>query len=398
MRILVLDEEFPWPLNTGKRIRSYNLNQRLAARHELHYVAFGSENSESYRTLHQAGMNPVTVAGGPTQKSGIGFYLRLLINMFDRRPYIVSSHYSHKYQSCLDGLVEKTRPDIIICEWTPYAAYVQNRYSCRKIIVAHNIESIIWERYYENESNMLRKWYIGKQYVKVQRFEQEALNWVDGFTAVSSVEVSQLSSQAPSALSEVIDNGVDLNYFIPSNQSASGKELVFTGSMDWRPNQDAALYFVEEIYPLLRQRDPEITATFVGRNPPERIERLNEIDGIAITGTVDDVRPYIDRAALYIVPLRIGGGSRLKILEALAMKKAVLSTTVGAEGLDVCHGEDIIIADSAEPFAEKILMLLSDREFAIRLGENGRRLVEKSYGWDSLAEKLDQFLTTVVSA
>ncbi|MDF1544728.1 MAG: glycosyltransferase family 4 protein [bacterium] len=396
MKIIVLDEEFPWPLNTGKRIRSFNLLERIASRHELHYLAYGDDRSDSYHALHKAGMNPVSVASGIAPKRGIKFYCRLGLNLFSPEPYIVSSHYSSLYQQALDRLVKEIRPDMIICEWTPYAEFVKNRYDCKKIIVAHNIESTIWQRYYENETNPVKKWYIRKQWKKVLRFETRALKWVDGFTAVSKEEQSELDRLAGEIRSEVIDNGVDLEFFESGNSLPSGKELVFTGSMDWRPNQDAAVYFAQEIYPLLNQLDPEITATFVGRNPPDHVTRLSETEGITITGTVDDVRPYIERAAAYIVPLRIGGGSRLKILEALAMKKGVVSTSIGAEGLEITDGQEIVLADSPSDFVSAIANLLQDRQQAVALGEAGRKLVEKRYGWDSLAERLSRFVLSLV--
>jgi glycosyltransferase involved in cell wall biosynthesis len=352
MKILVIDEEFPFPLNSGKRSRSFNLIKRLSTVHQLRYLAYGKEESESWQGLFDAGMNPIAVL-----------------------PQV---------------------PDVILCEWSPYGIYVENITHIGSVIVAHNIESRIWHRYFENEPNPIKKWYIRKQAVKVAAFERAAFNWVDGATAVSSEEaeaVTELNRQLPV---EVIDNGVDLDFFVPGETAIDKDQLVFTGAMDWRPNQDAAVYFVTEMFPLLQEICPSIKVCFVGRNPPQHVRALNEVEGIEITGTVDDVRPFIDRAAVYIVPLRIGGGSRLKILEAMAMKKAIVSTTVGAEGLDVTDGRDILLADSPEKFVKQIAKLIADRDLNLRLGEAGRRLVEAKYGWDGLADKLSNFLQRVV--
>ncbi len=169
-------------------------------------------------------------------------------------------------------------------------------------------------------------------------------------------------------------------------------QVVFTGSMDWRPNQDAARYFVSAILPPLRRVRPDLECTFVGRNPPADIQLLAEVPGVHITGTVDDVRPYVERAAVYVVPLRIGGGSRLKILEALAMARAVVSTTVGAEGLEVVHNRHIVLADDPATFAASVLRLLDDPERCMNLAIEGRRLVEQLYGWDSLAKRFGRFI------
>jgi glycosyltransferase involved in cell wall biosynthesis len=162
--------------------------------------------------------------------------------------------------------------------------------------------------------------------------------------------------------------------------------------MDRRPNQDAARYFVREILPLLRHARPDLECTFVGRSPPMDIQRLSDTPGVHITGTVDDVRPYVDRAAVYVAPLRIGGGSRLKILEALAMGRAVVSTTVGAEGLDVIHDHHVLLADDPCAFAASVLQLLDCPERCGRLALEGRRLVEECYGWDALAERFGSFI------
>jgi glycosyltransferase involved in cell wall biosynthesis len=196
---------------------------------------------------------------------------------------------------------------------------------------------------------------------------------------------------------EVIENGVDVEYFSPQEEDIDNNMLVFTGSMDWRPNQDAVSYFVAEILPRIRERVPSINAVFVGRDPPKGILKLGKLNGVIVTGTVEDVRPFIARAGVYIVPLRIGGGSRIKILEALAMKKPVVSTSVGAEGLRVKPGENIIIVDRAEEFAEAVVSCLGDTDLSRALGKKGRMLVEKYYRWEELGKKYNDYLIAVAN-
>jgi glycosyltransferase involved in cell wall biosynthesis len=188
---------------------------------------------------------------------------------------------------------------------------------------------------------------------------------------------------------------VDLDYFSVLAQPDQTRHLVFTGSMDWRPNQDAARYFVNDIMPLLRGHRPDLDCTFVGRSPPADIVRLAEVPGVHVTGTVPDVRPYVKRAAVHVVPLRVGGGSRLKILEALAMGRAVVSTSVGAEGLDVVHGRHVLLANNPRDFADSVLGLLENLDQRQRLAAEGRRLVEQRYGWDLLADRFAAFIREV---
>jgi len=397
MKILILDEEFPFPLNTGKRIRTFNLVTRLAQRHELRYLAYGQADSDGFRALADKNIQPVAVPPQVPAKQGPLFYLRLLANLFSQLPYIVSSHYSKPFAREFERCLSDEPPDLVLCEWSPYAVYLQSTSGIKLVIVAHNIEARIWKRYYETESSGLKRWYIGRQATKVERFEREAFKTVDGATGVSSDEAAAIKSFNPGLPVQVVENGVDLEYFKPDAAAPRDDHLVFTGAMDWRPNQDAVVYFVNRVFPLLRAEFPALQVTLVGREPPRHVLDLGRTDGVTVTGTVDDVRPYIAQAAVYIVPLRVGGGSRLKILEALAMKKAVVSTSVGAEGLELDGGRHLELADTTEQFAQTVSKLLRDPERRRQLGEDGRKLVEERYGWDAIAAKLESFLEEVVA-
>lgn len=396
MRVLVIDEEFPYPLDSGKRIRSYQLLSRLASRCEIDYLAYGTTQSESFAAIEKARMHPHPVFANLPPQSGPGFYLRLLGNLFSRYPYIVSRHYSQLFQHQLDAAVDKIKPDLILCEWTPYAVFVMDITDIPRVIVAHNIEHRIWQRYYEYEESALKKWYIGRQASKVAAFEKKIFSMVEGAVAVSDEEADELRTLNPKLRVEVVENGVDLDYFTPARDDSERESLVFVGAMHWRPNQDAVTYFVEEIFPRIRQQRPDVTFTIVGQGPPPHIQKLGSLPGVCVTGRVEDVRSYVKAATVFVVPLRIGGGTRLKILEALAMTKAVVATSVGAEGLAVADGVHLMIADGAEPFAERIDRLLRDRALRRELGERGRKLVEEQYGWDRLAGKLEKFLHEVI--
>lgn len=397
MNLLVLDEEFPYPPNTGKRTRSFNLFRRLAARANIRYLAYGTHNSIGAQILRGSGIQPIAVPGRIPVKQGARFYLRLAQNLFSPLPYIVASHYSLDFRRALEVALRTERPDLILCEWTPYFEYLRTLDAPPVVISAHNVESDIWRRYAENETNLFKRLYIQEQRFKVEKFERTALAKADGAIAVSELDAERLRVWSCGTPVEVVDNGVDLDYFTPGTGVPKPSRLVFTGSMDWRPNQDAARFFVSEIFPALRRECPRITCTFVGREPPPDILALQQVEGIHVTGTVDDVRPYIVEAEVYIVPLRVGGGSRLKILEALAMGKAVVSTTIGAEGLGVRSGTHLMIADGPASFAAEVLRLLKAPSERLRLGQAGRFLVENHYGWDTLTKRLDRFLRDVAN-
>ncbi len=397
MKILIIEEEFPYPLNSGKRLRTVNLTKALSKLDEVTYLAYGVQESESFQGMKSIGVNPVAVPPIDRRQQGLRFYWKLLANLLSPLPYIVTSHFSRAFQNAVHDQLNKTDFDVVIAEWTPYAIFIREVVSARKIIVAHNIEASIWRRYYENERNPFRRAYIALQSSKVTHFERQAFTWVDGATAVSRAEADVIRGFNVPYDVAVIDNGVDLSYFRPGQAVPRPHSLVFTGAMDWRPNQDAVLYFVQRVLPLIRKQISDVTFVIVGRQPPERVRALAGARGVTVTGTVEDVRPYIDQAALYVVPLRIGGGSRLKILEAMAMQKPVISTSIGAEGLRVSDKENILLYEDAPTFAEGVIRLLQDEEEQRRLAAAGRALVEREYGWEQLGRRLHDYLSRITS-
>ncbi|HUV30008.1 MAG TPA: glycosyltransferase [Acidobacteriota bacterium] len=395
MKILVIDEELPYPVNSGKRSRTFNLTRLLASDNEITYLAYGTPDSESFRQLRRHKISPVVVRPPQRTQAGVRFYARLLLNLFSPYPYIVTSHYTRRFRDRLNELLAASRYDVLICEWTPYAVFIRDLHGPATVIVAHNIESSIWRRYEAYEKNPLKKLYIAIQRRKVERFERQCFGWADGATAVSKEEADAIEAYGAGYTVQVIENGVDMDYFRPQAADVNRDLVVFTGAMDWRPNQDAARYFVENVFPLLRRRRPCMKAVLVGRNPTAQVTSLARVDGVTVTGTVDDVRPYIARAAVYVVPLRIGGGSRLKILEAMAMEKAVVSTSVGAEGLAVTDGDNIIIADGDESFARSVLRCIDDEVLRQSVARGGRLLVESHYRWQTLAARLNRYLNSL---
>jgi glycosyltransferase involved in cell wall biosynthesis len=193
----------------------------------------------------------------------------------------------------------------------------------------------------------------------------------------------------------VVQTGVDTSYFTPMPGLEGRAHLVFTGSMDWLPNEDGMLYFVRDILPRIRQVEPEVTLSIIGRAPTPAVKRLAEEHGIEVTGRVDDVRPHVARGDVYVVPLRIGGGTRLKIFEAMAMAKAVVSTTVGAEGLPITPGRDVMIADEPARFAQAVVHLIRDQESRRRIEGAARELVVTKYDWAAVAEDFEAALVAV---
>ena len=261
----------------------------------------------------------------------------------------------------------------------------------------HNIEyDIAWQTARAGGS-AARRAYSAVNGRKVRDEELQAWTRFDGCTLTSARDQGLLLGDAPETRTAVVPNGVDLDLFQPCARPRDPATLLFFGAVDYYPNTEGLLFFLNEVMPRLRATIPRVRLCIVGRRPPDSILARRRPD-VEITGAVDDLRPYLERAAAVVVPLRIGGGTRLKILEAMAMGKAVVSTSLGAEGLDVVPERDLCIADDAAGFAEQIGHLLDEPERADRLGVAARRLVESRYGWAASVARLKAFYEEVLDA
>lgn len=387
LRVLVLDEYFPFPPVSGKPIRSWNLLRRLAARHDITFLCHGHLTAEQQQAAATAGIRVESVDGiGPD--AGLGLYARLLVNLLSPYPYSVSKHYTARFRERMRALLAGNGFDLVHCEWTPYARYVGDL-AAPTLIATHNIEAQIWRRRAESAGSPLARWFFRLQAAKMERFERHALAGATVVTGVSAADAEQARAWGAERAT-VVDNGVDLEHFTPSGEG-DGARAVFVGALDWFPNVDAAQYFADAILPAVLRLAPKMKVKIIGRKAPESLRTaLAGREGIDFAGEVPDTRPHLAEAGIVVVPLRIGGGSRLKILEALAMGKAVVSTAIGAEGLAVTHGKDILIADKPEDFAQAMARLAASPELRRELGRNGRQLVEQQYGWDALSIKAER--------
>lgn len=396
LHVAVLDEELPYPLTSGKRIRTYHLLARLALRHRLTYLCHrNTDPDEALRAAQHfadLGIAVRVVERAVSAKSGPAFYARLAGNLFHPWPYTVASHTSPELQRAADELAADDCVDVWHCEWTPYSALLRDRPGRRWLVVAHNVESLIWQRYYETEEQPARRWYIKKQWEKFERFERWAYGAAGGVVAVSEADSALIRERFGARRVWVVDNGVDTDYFAPAadGPARDEKRILFLGSLDWRPNLDAVKLLLDQIFPAVRAAEPAARLCLVGRRPPDWLRRAcAEQPGVELHADVPDVRPFLARCGMLAVPLRIGGGSRLKILEALATGTPVVSTKVGAEGLRLTPGRDLIVTDGPGAMAGAIVEGIRRPEELQDTGEDGRRTVASRYDWGPLADRLD---------
>ena len=395
LHVVLVDEELPFPPTSGKRIRTLNLTRRLAGRHRLTYLCHRNadpvEAEQAAANFAELGIETVIVDRAIPAKSGPGFYARLALNLLSPLPYSVASHNSRALRRAIREYAASHQVDLWHCEWTPYAEPLRCLSGARRLVMAHNVESLIWQRYFENEMHLLKRWFILQQWRKFVRFERRALRESDRTVAVSPEDAALFQRAFGVDSVDVVDNGVDTEYFRPSSGPRNPDRILFLGSLDWRPNLDGVNQLLEHLYPAVRREWPSVTFCIVGRNPPASLRRRVEaLAGVELHADVPDVRPFLTSSAVMVVPLRIGGGSRLKILEALATGLPVVSTRVGAEGLALDDGRHLTVRETVPELAGAVLECLRHPDPALARAEEGRRRVLERYDWDALADRLEQ--------
>lgn len=389
MRILWLKTELLHPVDKGGKIRTYHLLKQLKADHHITYLTLddGAAPPDAGASANEYCHELIRIPHTTRAKFSAGFYAELALNLASSLPYAILKYKSDAMKRAIAEATMQDRFDVVICDFLAPAVNLPRNLKTPVVLFQHNVEAEIWRRHYEVQQHPAKRLYLYRQWRKMQRFERDACRRVDSVIAVSDADAKMMERDYGVAKVYDIATGVDIDFFKPSSTvMPRPHSLVFTGSMDWLPNEDAMRFFTGEILPLVKQRIPDVHLTIVGRNPyPSLLELAQRDPALTVTGRVDDVRPYIDDAVAFIVPIRIGGGTRLKIYEAMAMEKPVISTTIGAEGLPVYDGAQLLIADDPQAFADAVMKVLTDSEFATQLGNSAAQLVRQNFGWPGVA-------------
>ena len=390
-RILLLTPQIPYPPQQGTTIRNYNLIRQLAKTHEIHLLSLDEEPGRL------ASCGPLielcrTAAAFPIAPRSMG--KRLRATLLSPLPDMALRLRSDELEDGLATRLSGQDFDVIQAEGIEMASHILSLPRGKPTIVFddHNAEYVLQKRAFETDALLPSRWpaalYSLIQWRKLGNYERRVCRHADRVVVCSQADRLALERLVPELPVSVIPNGVDIDYYQPEDVEIPNR-LVFTGKMDFRPNVDAVLWLYDEVIPRLRELVPGIHLCVAGKNPHPRLSPLRRDLEVTLTGQVPDIRPYISQAALYVVPLRIGGGTRLKVLEAMAMGKAVLSTSLGCEGLDVTPGRDIILADTPEDFALKAAALLNDPPTRKVMGRRARKLVEERYDWRTIIPRFD---------
>ena len=399
MRILWVKPGKLLPLDTGGKLRTYNILRHLAASHELTYLSYyNGKRDERYETEIQKELpGTLSVAAGKDPPRGASRHLDYLLHLPSAAPYAVSQFVDAQVQKLLSEWIPQRRFDVAVCDFLSSTLNFPDRLETPTALFQHNVESILWKRKAEVEPNWMERAVFQLEYSKMRRFEPEQTRRFHHVIAVSEADRQAMSSMVDPSHISVVPTGVDLSkYQYDPNARPSGPLVVFTGSMDWQPNIDGVEFFCKEIWPSVLAKVPTAHFRIVGRDPHPRVRSLTS-SSVEVTGTVPSVVDHLREAAVFVVPLRIGGGTRIKIYEGMAMGKATVSTTVGAEGLDVEHGRDIILEDRPAAFAEAIIAFLSNEDMRRRY-EAAAAATARQYDWSVITQRFVEVLEKTISA
>lgn len=384
MRVLWIKAGGLLPLDTGGKIRSYHTIKELAQRHEITLYTFykahsGDVHRELEKTVARVFIRPLELPESRTAADAM-LFARLHAT---GTSYTMGKYYRPQVRRDVRTLTGDYSYDIIVCDFIFPAGLLPWSGSPPTVLFTHNVEAEVWERQLRLTHSPLMKLALQLEAKALVRAERRYALLAEHVLTVSERNADYFRSFLDPDSVSVVPTGVDVEYFRPSSNGAAARslDLVFTGSMDWMPNEDAVLHFVKDILPLIRQEVPAVRFLAVGRKPSAALERLADGDKVVVTGAVDDIRPYLSRAAVFVVPIRSGSGTRLKVFEAMAAGKAVVSTRMGSEGLMVNDGEDIHLADNPHEFAAAVVSLLRDPGARASLESAARRLVEERYSW-----------------
>ena len=396
MKVLWLSQVIPYPPKTGVLQRNYNLIREASYHADIHLLAIFKEDilpidfdlDEAKRELGKF-CKQINIVHLPIESSKLKLYSTAFQSLFTRDPMSINWIKSSAMRKTIRELYQKENFDIVHYDTISLAAYKDDTGDCVKILNHHNIESHLIERRVAYENNALKRFYFNMEAKKLRQYEANICGQFDLNFTVSELDGERLVEIAPTAKTAVIANGVDVDYFKPTGANIVPANIIMASGMNWFPNRDAVLFMAEKIWPLLTTKYPEVTWTIVGASPPQQILDLAASDSrVTVTGFVDDVRPYLSNAEVYLCPMRDGGGTRLKILDALAMGKAIVGTTMAYEGINITPEKNVLVANTPEEFVTQIGRVITNPELRDTLGDKAREFVIENFSWDVIGRKL----------
>ena len=398
MRILWIKANKLLPVSSGGDIRSYHIARRLAQQHQLVFLSYyeGPEDRAYAAELQKHFPGSVAICTGRGSARSLAGAIEYVGSVFHPAPFSVNRFATRAVKNYIQSLFAEKRFDVVVCDFLDAAINIPANVAVPVVLFQHNVESEIWRRHSETESNPVKRAVYKLEFKKMLAYEQSAVRRFQHVIAVSEHDASIMAQWTDRSRITVVPTGVDLGRFQPDWRDKLEPMTVFIGAMDWEPNVDAVEYFCDQVWAEVLAKVPQAKFRIVGRNPDGRVQKRRSAS-VEVTGSVPSVLEHLHEAAAVVVPLRIGGGTRIKIYEAMAAGKAVVSTSVGAEGLDVHSGRDIILADDPKAFAESVISLLQDAGARERIGRSAAELASH-YGWPAIGDKFGSVLEAVAGS
>ncbi|MEO8367821.1 MAG: glycosyltransferase [Candidatus Solibacter sp.] len=394
MKTLWVNSNFMHPTTKGGQIRTLEMLRHLHRWHEIHYVAIENPaQPEGPARAHEYSFKSYPFSYKVPSKSSPAFYAELVHGLFSSTPVAVERFNPPGMRAFLQDLIRRENFECAVVDHLAPTSYFPDLEHA--IFFQHNVETVIWRRHVEHAANPLRRAYFKLQAERMYHYERHVSRASGHIAAVSKTDADEMRRLFDVTRVTEIPTGVNIEYFLPpdDDDAKSAADFVFVGSMDWLPNVDGILHFVREVLPLIRRSRPAATLAIVGRIPPPEIKQLAVEDPlIQVTGTVPDIRPYLWNSSVSIVPLRIGGGTRLKIYEAMAAKIPVVSTTIGAEGLVVNPPRDIRLGDTPEDFATQCLQLIGSPDQRRQVSQDAWQMVNDHFSWEHVARCFEKIM------
>jgi len=388
MKILVLEHLFPLPADSGGKIKSYYAIRALAREHELRVLSYirGEDERRAVPELRRICPDLDIV---PLKRSRLNQIADGVAGLAYGRSFIVSRDFRREMRDAFRRSVDEFAPDVVHIDHLQMAQFVDFSSAYKTVLDNHNVESMIIKRIAETSSSRVMRSYARLEWPKLLKYETEVCRKCDLVLTVSEEDKATLQQLEPS-ISNVrsVPIGIDTDPGRMVTRDPKSHDILFLGTMHWPPNIDCVLYFHRDILPLVREAIPDCTFTIAGQRPAPSVAALAHDPAVRVTGYVTDTKVPAAKCGVFVVPLRSGSGVRVKILDALAMGLPVVSTSIGAEGLDVKHGEHLLIADTPQDFARAVADVLSDPALAEKLVRSGRELVEAKYSWQVAGDAL----------
>jgi sugar transferase (PEP-CTERM/EpsH1 system associated) len=395
MNILIITPAFPFPPDAGGKIVVYHTIRYLSRWHCMHLISFVPPHKKS--SIESLRDYCVSIQTVPLHQHSLKDVL--LTGMLSNVPYNIGKYHTKEMKKMIGKAIENSHYDLAIIEHLHMAQYVEiiKKHKIPVILREHNIETVMMKRYYENAHNPLEKIYAYVQWLKLRKYESRLVSLFNRCITLSKVDQEHLQNLLPQAKTKVLPCGVDLEYYKSRNGLREKNNIIFIGNLLFKPTFEGVVFFVKQIWPIIKKDCPALEFRILGPYPRRREKELMSQPGISLCGYVQDVRPYMSKSLIAVVPIYIASGVRLKIIEAMAMNLPIVTTSVGCEGLNLIPGKHLLVSDSIEGFARNVLTLINNDELRNRIAENALQLIQDEFSWESVMEKLNILCLETIS-